>query len=101
MAPEVDEAAETSLEDGLLVPAQPVDLLNLALVSLSGVLEQGCLLHEPFLRGFQADEGSCADIAGGHGSVETLDGRGDGGRVGGNRRNLQLGLQPGDVVKVL
>ena len=101
MPSKVDKVAETALEDGLLVSAQHVDLLCLALVSLPDILQKASLLLETLLRGFQADEGSCADIAGCDGGVEPLDVGGDVGETGGCGGDLQLQPQAVGVLKVL
>ena len=70
MPTKVDKAFNPRVVDSLLVSAQPVDLVQLALVALPDILKQSLMLLEPLLRCLEADQGGCPHIAGGNGVVE-------------------------------
>ena len=70
MPTKVDKASNPKVVDSLLVSAQPVHLVQLALVALPDILKQNLMLLEPLLRCLEADQGGCPHIAGGKSVVE-------------------------------
>ena len=65
MPSKVNIASNPRVVDCLLVSAQSVDLAQLALITLSDILQQRLVLLEPLLGCLEADKGGCPYIAGG------------------------------------
>ena len=86
MSSKVGIAFNPRVVDSLLVSAQPVDLVQLALVALPDILEQSFMLLEPLLGCPKAYKGGCPYVAGGEGVVEGVDIRRDSGDIRGGVR---------------
>ena len=100
MATKVDIASNPRVVDSLLVSAQSVDLIQLALIALPDILQQSLVLLEPLLGRLQADQGGCPYITGGNGVVEGKYIRRYIGQVGGRYRQVHLGPQAVGVFNV-
>ena len=100
MPTKVNIASNPRVVDCLLVSAQPVDLIQLALIAIPDILEQSLVLLEPLLGCLEADQGGCPYIAGGQGVVEGKDVRRDSGRIRGRVGQVNLGTQAGGVFYV-
>ena len=100
MPTKVDIASNPRVVDSLLVSAQPVHLVQLALIALPDILEQSLVLLEPLLGCLEADEGGCPHIAVGNCVVEGKYIRRDIGQVRRRGGKVHLGMQPGWVYNV-
>ena len=100
MSTKVNIASNPRMVDSLLVSAQPVDLVQLALIALPDILEQSLVLLEPLLGCLEADQGGCPYITGGKGFVEGKDVRRDSSQIRGGVGQVNLGRQAGGVFNV-
>ena len=100
MPTKVNIASSPRVVDSLLVSAQPVHLVQLALIALPDILEQSLVLLEPLLGCLEADEGGCPHIAVGNGVVEGKYIRRDIGQVRRRDGQVHLGTQAGWVFNV-
>ena len=100
MPTKVGIAFNPRMVDSLLVSAQSVDLVQLALIALPDILEQSLMLLEPLLGCPEAYERGCPYVAGGKSVVEGTDVRRDSGQLRGGVGQVKLGTEAGGVFNV-
>ena len=100
MPTKVNIASNPRVVDSLLVSAQPIDPVQLALVALPDFLEHRLVLLEPLLGCLETDQGGCPNIASGKGVVKGKDFQRDSGQIRGRGGQVNLGTQAGLVFNV-